>query len=437
LKFYVKTKLSDNISETPEGFLLCRNVPLTHTGPLHYAKGEHPFEDTDEVVIKRDAKELFSPATIASFQGKDITIQHPDEFIAPDNYQELTNGVMFNIRKSKTTIDVEGETCEVLMCDFLIKTSEAIEMVKNGEREVSLGYEADWELISDEEGRHSNIRGNHCALVQAGRAGKHCAINDHKKEKTIMGLKELNEKFTKLFGKSVDEAMKEKEETEKAEDEDKDKLIKDLKAKISDMEKEGSKKSEDSDEEEKKEESKEESKDESDVESRLSKLEAMLEKLLSKMSGESEDEDDDKGEDIVADEDEECEDSMEGIEDEDEDEDDKKSEAKDSIMSRAEILAPGISKSKDMIKEALKKAYATADGKKIIDSLTSNKGIVNLSKDSEMVVFNAAAEALKTKRIGSFASQKILTIDSFPTLGKGSVSAEDINKKNKQHYGLN
>jgi len=435
LKFYVKTKLSDNISETPEGFLLCRNVPLTHTGSLHYAKGEHPFEDADEVTIKRDAKELFSPSTMASFEGKDITIQHPDEFVAPDNYQELTNGVMFNIRKSKTNLEVEGEICEVLMCDFLIKTTEAIDMVKNGEREVSLGYEADWELISEDEGRHSNIRGNHCALVQAGRAGKHCAINDHKKEKTIMGLKEMNEKFTKLFGKSVDEAMKAKE------DEAKDaEAIEAKKAK--DAEEAEAKKKEDEAKDAEEEEKAKKSKDEGDVESRLAKLEMMLEKLLSKMSGEDE-ECDEESEEIVADEDEdedeeESEDSMEGMEgqDEESEEDDKKSKAKDSVMSRAEILAPGISKSKDMVKEALKKAYATADGKKVIDSLTNGKGISKLTKETEVVVFNAAAEALKAKRVGEFASQKILTIDSFPTLGKGSVSAEDINKKNKEHYGI-
>lgn len=435
MKFFVKTKLSDNISETPEGFLLCRNVPLSHTGALHYAKGEHPFEDVDEVTIKREAKELFSPATMASFEGKDITIQHPDEFVAPDNYQELTNGVMFNLRKSKTNLEVEGEICEVLMCDFLIKTSEAIEMVKNGEREVSLGYEADWELISEDEGRHSNIRGNHCALVQAGRAGKHCAINDHKKEKTIMG-KEALERFKKLFGKTVDEAMKEKEDAEKAKDEDKDKLIKDLQAKIADLEKEEEVKEEGK---EKEEEKKEESKDEGDVESRLSKLEAMLEKLLSKMSGE--DSEEEESEEIVADEDEEeSEDSMEGIEGEDseeEEKEEKKNKAKDSVMSRAEILAPGISKSKDIVKEALKKAYGTADGKKVIDSLTDGKGISKLTKETEVVVFNAAAEALKAKRVGDFASQKILTIDSFPNLsGKGSVSAEDINAKNKAHYGI-
>jgi hypothetical protein len=62
MKFFIKTKLSENISETPEGFLLCRNVPLTHTGALVYQKGEHPFDDVNgEMTITRTSDELFSP----------------------------------------------------------------------------------------------------------------------------------------------------------------------------------------------------------------------------------------------------------------------------------------------------------------------------------------------------------------------------------------
>ena len=48
MKYFIKTKLSENISETPEGFLLCKNVLLTHTGELKYAPGEHPFDEVNE-----------------------------------------------------------------------------------------------------------------------------------------------------------------------------------------------------------------------------------------------------------------------------------------------------------------------------------------------------------------------------------------------------
>jgi hypothetical protein len=439
MKFFIKTKLSENISETPEGFLLCRNVPLTHTGALQYVHPEHPFgADYPEVVIKRDPSELFSRATTASFEGKDITIQHPEDFVSPDNYQELTHGVMFNVRKLPTKVEVEGEQVEVLGADFLIKSKEAIELVKGGMREVSLGYDAVWELISDEEGRHSKIIGNHCALVDEGRAGKHCAITDHKKEKELMG-KEALEKFKKLFGKSVDEAMKEKEDEQKAKDEAEAKKAAD---------EEAAKKAKDEEEKKKKEESKDE--ESSELSKRLDKVEGMLTKLLEKLEGKkSEDEDeeeskdeDEESEEVVEDEEEdESEDEEsegcdeDGSEDDLPSEEEKKKDKAGDTMSRAEILAPGIKKTKDVMSKALAKAYKTKDGKKVIDSLTGGKDPSTLPAVGVQAIFVAAAEMLKTKRVHDMASTRVMTIDSFPGLkGTGAKTADDINKLNADFY---
>lgn len=393
---------------------------------------------------------------MASFEGKDITIQHPDEFVGPDNYQELTHGVMFNIRKGSEQIEVDDEMVDPLLGDFLIKSSEAIELVKAGEREVSLGYEAAWELISDEEGRHSKIRGNHCAIVSEGRAGNYCAITDHKKENELMG-KEALEKFKKLHGKTVDEAIKEKEAeiAAKAKDSTLAAKFKKLFGKsVDEAIEEKEKKSEDEEEEKEKEEKpkpkkKEESEDESEEEqskedekmkglsSRLDKVEGMLEKLLEKLSAsdESEDEESEESEDEdeseVVSEDEESEDEM--CEDEGSEEE-KKPKANDTL-SRAEILAPGIKKSKDIMSKALAKAYKTADGKKVIDALTGGKNPSTLPKTGVQAVFVAAAEMMKTKRVADHASQRITTIDSFPALkGTAVKTPQEINEMNAKFY---
>lgn len=448
MKFYVKTKLSENISETPEGYLLCRNVPLTHTGRLTYVHPEHPFgEEAGEVVITRKPEQLFSKETLSSFEGKDITIQHPEEFVNPENYQELTNGVMFNLRRSPEQVELEGEMVEMLLGDFLIKSSEAIELVKSGQREVSLGYDALWVQTADHEGVHEQIRGNHCALVEQGRAGMKCAINDHKRGIAMT----LQEKFKKLFGKTVDEAVAEKEKESKDEEA---KKVSDLEAKVKDLEAKLSEK------EEKKEESKEESKDEEkeeseesskdedkkegeeekvvaddgDVDSRLAKLEEMVTSLLKKLAGDS-----DESEEVVADEEEEEEavDNMECMEGEDEAEEkeDKKKSVGDAL-SKAEILAPGIKESKTLKKDALAVAYKTADGKKVIDALTGGKCPSKLSAEAEEAVFNAAAEMLKVKRVSDFAIVKVSAIDAYPSLkGAGAKTAEDINKQNAEFYG--
>lgn len=440
MKFYVKSKLSENVSKTPEGFLLCRNVILTHTGPLLYTKGEHPFEDQNDVIITRTPAELFSIKTKASFEGKDITIEHPEDFIDTENYQQLTNGVMFNLRKHSEKVDVDGEMFEALACDFLIKSAEAIEWFEDGGREVSLGYEADWELLEDGKGVHTNIKGNHCALVEAGRAGVNCAIQDSKKERTM--TKELAEKFQKMFGKKVEDAIaeKEKEEADKAKDAEKakDQKISDLEAMVKDLIAKVEGKDKTKDEDKKDKESKDESEDPSAA--RLAKIEEMLSKLMEKIAGvNSEDEGDSETDEVVAEDEDEDEDDSEGEEANDEEceDEDGSEKVKDSLLSKAEILSPGIQKSKDMVKQALKKAYSSTDGKKVIDSLTNGKGVEKLTGEAELIVFNAAAAALKTKRSNDYASTKVVTIDSFPALAgknKGSMTPEMINEQNRKFY---
>lgn len=439
MKFFIKTKLSENISETPEGYLLCRNVPLTHTGPLVYQAGEHPFDDVKgEMTITRTKDELFSDATIASFEGKSITIEHPSDFVSPENWQELSNGVVMNIRPSPEKIEVEGQMEDALLGDFLITVKEAISLVKDGLREVSLGYDALWVQTGDATAVHTKIRGNHCALVDSGRAGINCAIKDSKGEKSMLS-KEFQNKFKKLFGKTIDEAVKEKEveakdaEEEKKKAADEEEAEKKKKEESKDADEEKKKKedeSKDADEEEKK------SKDD-DMESRMSKLEAALAEIIEKLSGESEeveaaDEDEEKEESESEDE-EEMDSKDEDACDEDEEKEDKKSKVGDS-MKRAEILSPGIKAGKDLKRRALDAAYKTKEGKKIINTLLSGKSLKD-TKDVE-AVFVAAAELVKTQRVNDFASVRAVSIDNFPALKKkGAMTADEINNKNAEFYG--
>jgi hypothetical protein len=424
MKFFIKTKLSENISETPEGFLLCRNVPLTHTGALVYQKGEHPFDDVNgEMTITRTSDELFSPATVSSFEGKSITIEHPSEFVGPENWQELSNGVVMNIRPSPEKIEVDGNMEDALLGDFLITVEEAIALVKDGLREVSLGYDALWVQTSEDTAVHTKIRGNHCALVDSGRAGINCAIKDSKGEKSMLS-KEFQNKFKKLFGKTIDEAVKEKEK-EVAKDADEEKEKKD--AKDAEEAKEKEDKSKDADEEKEKkdakdaEEEKKEKATDDDMEERMSKLEACIAEIMEKLSSKKSEDDDAYDDDEAMDADEEKE--------------DKKDKASDS-MKRAEILAPGIKAGKDLKRRALDVAYKNKAHKKVIDSLLGGKAL----KDTKNLdaVFVAASELVKTARVNDFASVKAVSIDNFPTLSqkqKGSVTADDINKKNAEFYG--
>lgn len=451
MKYLITSKISENISETPEGFLVCIGVPIARTGEMLYDKSEIPHLEPDsngKITITRDEKEVFRPQTMASFEGKALTIRHPEDWVGPDNWKELAVGTLQNIRREK----------DDLIADLLITDSMAIGLVKNGLREVSCGYECDYDQDESKPGKavQKNIIGNHLALVDQGRAGPEYAITDHKGEKNMS----YKDRIKAIFGKAQDDALKvadEVEKTSKTKDEEgkKDKagaevfdelvkMVKDIGEKVSAMKKDAvngaegtvvKKEGKADDEEEEKtddeEEDKEKSKDDA-IEERLKTLEAAIEKILSKMGDEwDEEEDKDKeGKD---------EEEMEDAEEEEDDDFENSSMVGDSaeVLSRAEILAPGLKKSKDLVVKALKTCYGTKEGKKVIDSLTGGKPTFG-SKERVQTLFIAASEILKAGRQEEFSKtkRKVSDSDDFKSSFHDTsvMTAEKLNEINSKFY---
>lgn len=172
--FYTTEKIGPKQSLTPEGFLLCEEVPIARTGIMIYHPDELGFTPGSDGVIKifRSQEEVFSPKTIASAVGKPVTNNHPDNDVTPDTWRQLSLGVAMNIRRGTGYMD------DLLLADFLITTKEGIEEVQSGKREVSCGYDADYEETGPGIGKQTNIIINHIALVDQGRCGVRCAISD-------------------------------------------------------------------------------------------------------------------------------------------------------------------------------------------------------------------------------------------------------------------
>jgi hypothetical protein len=143
MRYYTTAQLSENIHETPEGFLLCVGVPIARIGEYEYLDGETPLEADEDgrVLITRDADEVFRPETICSFEGKPITIGHPADAVSPQNWSRLAKGYIQNVHRGDTD---DEEDDDDLIADLLITDHDAIQLVKNGLREVSLGYDADY-----------------------------------------------------------------------------------------------------------------------------------------------------------------------------------------------------------------------------------------------------------------------------------------------------
>lgn len=102
-------------------------------------------------------------------------------------------------------------------------------------------------------------------------------------------------------------------------------------------------------------------------------------------------------------------------------------------VARAEILAPGIAKTGDLKARALDAAYATTDGRRVIDSLLGGKPLASADKD---LIFAAAAEVVGKSRAATINNASRVTLDSVPSMRPGPVTPEQINEANARRYGL-
>ena len=202
LAYYGYT-ISPNQLETGEGFLICKNVPIARTGTQDYLGSELGLSGGDSsriIAVIRSPDEVFSEAAMASFEGKPVTNDHPPGLIGPDEVKTYEMGHAQNIRRGT------GEWKDYMIADLHIHDRDLIDAIQNGKREISCGYECDY--IKNEDGTYSqkNIRGNHVAVVDRGRAGKRAAILDSDKNEAKKPERKAMSKtglFFKLFGQAV------------------------------------------------------------------------------------------------------------------------------------------------------------------------------------------------------------------------------------------
>lgn len=416
---------------TPEGYLLCRDVPVARIGTLMYGEGEVPVtaDNTGLILIQRGEDVLFDPKTIASFEGKPVTDDHPDDWVTPDNWKEISKGFGKDVRRG------EGINADFLMADLLITDKDTIQAVIDGKVEISLGYDADYIEISKGKGIQSNIMGNHFALVDKGRCGSRCSIGD-----SFMSDKTKKKKVS--FADRIRALVKTKdaEEAEKlakaVEDEDLDIETKD---------------SDDEDDDESGGKTSDAAVNRQ-ILKQLKTMDARLAALEKKKTKDSEDPD--------------------KKETEDDDDDPEKKETKDDgdltkaepakkldnngvtnytgdslqeVRSRAEIIAPGIklptldASAKDVgqvannvKRQALKTAYATADGVKNIGPFVggANVNLDALPAHTIDAAFIGASELIKQQNNAKGVRTGVTTKD----FGRSAPTPADINARNRAYW---
>lgn len=134
----------------------------------------------DQVVnVYRPPEEVFDKESLASFVGKPITDDHPAEGVDATNWRDLARGTIMNATRHI------AEDGDFVGFDMAFMDAKTIAKIDAGTRELSNGYGADIEFgdgVAPDGAKYQatqrNIRGNHVAVVKAGRAGSCCRLGD-------------------------------------------------------------------------------------------------------------------------------------------------------------------------------------------------------------------------------------------------------------------
>lgn len=163
-------ELSQNQGLTPEGYLICQNVPVSRTGVQYYLGSELGLQDkwNARIPVYRLAEDVFEPESLQSLESKPITDDHPQQSVTVQNASYLSMGHGRNARHNDKNVVV----------DLVLTNPGLIQGIRDKRKyEISLGYNAKYLPYKDGY-KQTNIRINHIAVVESGRAGQKVSIKD-------------------------------------------------------------------------------------------------------------------------------------------------------------------------------------------------------------------------------------------------------------------
>ena len=123
---------SKSLRETADGYMVA-SPRIARTGIQEYLGVEMGRPDLETVRVYRPEGEVFSRDALRSLAGKPITIEHPNEPVNAKNWKDLAVGHVGE--------DVIRDG-EFIRCPLMLMDAHAIEEVKSGRAELSVGYSA-------------------------------------------------------------------------------------------------------------------------------------------------------------------------------------------------------------------------------------------------------------------------------------------------------
>ena len=174
IKFTGDAKLA-GIRKTEDGYLVAR-VKCARTGIQYYNGDELGRPDLDRVALYRPEGEVFAKDSIHTYAGRPVTNNHPPVQVDASNWKQYACGDIGE------DILRDGEYVNVpitMMDQALINDYEA------GKKEISMGYKHNVEFTdgiapcgTPYQAISRNLRMNHLAIVDRGRAGHECRVGD-------------------------------------------------------------------------------------------------------------------------------------------------------------------------------------------------------------------------------------------------------------------
>ena len=160
--FFDDLKTTGKTRITKDGYLVAY-AKVARTGVQEYL-GSELGSDKEIVRVMRPESEVFAKDSLSSYSGKPMTNDHPSEPVTAETWKRDAIGAIGE------EVIRDGDYIRV---PLIMMDAAAIEDYKAGKRELSMGYEADIEFVdhADYDAIQKNIRINHIALVDKGRAG--------------------------------------------------------------------------------------------------------------------------------------------------------------------------------------------------------------------------------------------------------------------------
>ena len=169
--------------ETKDGYLVC-SPRIARTGIQIYRGSEVGRPDLTEVRVYRPESEVMHKDAVASLAFKPVTIEHPDQPITAKNWKDLAVGQLS---------DEALRDGEFIRTPMILMDADAINIVRSGKRELSVGYTAllKWGDGETDKGEKYNaiqtaIRANHVAITHTARGGDKLRMGDTNSKEKVM-----------------------------------------------------------------------------------------------------------------------------------------------------------------------------------------------------------------------------------------------------------